>query len=126
MRRVTLNSNVKCLNVNIFNNLFLFRTKKGCPLCGMNVANIPRHLRSRVHKFGLTESLQALDKFSLRKKYHKDNKKVVTTKKLKCPFPGCGLFRTNIYEHLIGYHRMERCDPDYIPYLKSLKHAEVG
>ena len=112
------------------------RESKCCPLCGKTeLLNLRRHLKGNKNLVGhgLTgdQCDELMNKYTVRKKYtYKSKRPANKTKnyhKTKiCPFPGCKkAAQENIYEHLMGYHRLERNDPIYKKYCKIAEIARM-
>jgi len=105
----------------------IFRTKKQCPLCGIVVTHLPRHLRSRAHKWKADEAKAAVGRFQLRKVYNYKNactavhnrrrksfgvlNKCVATSKdyhrgARCPYKHCQSVVKRLSRHLVKVHNI--------------------
>ena len=103
------------------------RTKKQCPLCGIVVTHLPRHLRSRAHKWKADEARAAVGRFQLRKVYKYKNactavhnrcqkpfrvlNKCVATSKdyhraARCPYQNCQSMVKRLSRHLVKVHNI--------------------
>lgn len=93
----------------------IYKEKKACPLCGAIVMHLPRHLRSKAHKWSASKAKSASQIFSLRKNYTwKDNKieKAAQNqapdyhKYRKCAYPGCESIVKRPSQHLQVVHKL--------------------
>ena len=120
-------------NKNIVFNLILFlfifrkvyeRKSKICPVCGKKVVNLPRHLRSKRHKWSAESAIAATGNFDLRVKSQKEVRKSTKDyqrRRLLCPIRTCMKVVINLSEHLKLSHKMERSQE----YYRLLKEADV-
>jgi len=101
------------------------RDSKQCPICGKTVIHLPRHLRSRSHKWTQEKAKCATSRFQLRKTYTYRNLHTAKTnqrknslgilvkrnivskdghKPIKCPFSHCLAIIKRLSRHLITVH----------------------
>ena len=103
------------------------RARKQCPLCGLVVTHLPRHLRSCAHNWKADEARAAIGRFQLRKMYtykHASsalskscrksldlaNKHASSNKdyhhRTRCPYPHCQSVVNRLSRHLAKVHNV--------------------
>ena len=105
------------------------RIDKKCPLCGESVKNLVRHLTGNKkipgHLMSREKCKEFLAKSNLRKTYTFTNKEKSKKRSYNvakfCPVDGCSKVLENVYEHLLGYHRFERSDREYMRLIRIAK-----
>jgi len=116
------------------------REKKQCPLCGLSVTHLPRHLRSRAHNWKRDEAKSAIARFQLRKNYKYKishnrcrNSVGILTKKAseastgrrkprRCPFSHCLAVVQRLPVHLEKIHGIPKGSDILQKYLNRAKY----
>jgi len=90
------------------------RTKKQCPLFGLVLTHLPRHLRSRAHRWQADDARAAVARFQLRKDCRYKNacgtpKERVSTgkdyhRRTRCPYRHCQSVVKRMSRHLVKVH----------------------
>jgi len=122
------------------------RLRKACPLCGKRVLFLPRHMRSKVHRWTGSKAKAVIQQYGLRKQYtyksmesafkNKSRKSSLTDNTQKpfrdyhryrrCPLPNCGSIVKRMSPHLTNVHKIQPKSRLLTHYLNKVRVAQCN